>query len=325
MSIPANPPPTKLPEKLDRDFELRGFFNDLLRSLYMIWARTGSGAGTVPPAGLPPPIESIANLTTVADDMLYTTAPDTYATSTIEAVGRAFLAEATIADERDYLGLVAGGAGDIWVEKAGDTMTGDLNIDTDLSVTGTATLGGLRLSDTSWEDLRFPATGNRLDSAATRYSFDFTELGVSFDNNSRYTNEQLSFIAQMPHSWKEGTTLDVHLHWIQNQAAIPNWLLAYRVYNNGEDPGAYAELPWDAHAITYTSGTICQVTDFPAITMTGKTISCIMDFKLWRDTTNASGEFAGNDPVATAALLKEMDIHYEVDSLGSNTEYVKGT
>ena len=27
---------------------------------------------------------------------------------------------------RTNLGLVAGGAGDIWVEKAGDTMTGDL-------------------------------------------------------------------------------------------------------------------------------------------------------------------------------------------------------
>lgn len=32
----------------------------------------------------------------------------------------------TAADARTNLGLVAGGAGDVWVEKAGDTMTGDL-------------------------------------------------------------------------------------------------------------------------------------------------------------------------------------------------------
>jgi len=32
------------------------------------------------------------------------------------------------ADARTNLGLIAGGAGDIWVEKAGDTMTGDLNL-----------------------------------------------------------------------------------------------------------------------------------------------------------------------------------------------------
>ncbi len=35
------------------------------------------------------------------------------------------------ATARASLGLVAGGAGDIWVEKAGDTMTGDLLVDTD--------------------------------------------------------------------------------------------------------------------------------------------------------------------------------------------------
>lgn len=34
----------------------------------------------------------------------------------------------TAADARTNLGLVAGGAGDIWVEKAGDTLTGDLTI-----------------------------------------------------------------------------------------------------------------------------------------------------------------------------------------------------
>lgn len=35
----------------------------------------------------------------------------------------------TAADARTNLGLVAGGAGDVWVEKAGDTMTGGLTID----------------------------------------------------------------------------------------------------------------------------------------------------------------------------------------------------
>jgi hypothetical protein len=63
MTIPANPPPIKVPDKIEKDPELRGFFNDLLRSLYMIWARTGAGSGTVPPAGLPPGLEDIANLT----------------------------------------------------------------------------------------------------------------------------------------------------------------------------------------------------------------------------------------------------------------------
>ena len=115
----------------------------------------------------------------------------------------------------------------------------------------------------------------------------------------------------------------MHMHWIQNQAAVPNWLMAYRVYNNGEGPGSFTLLPWDHSIVTYTSGTICQITDFAEISMTGKTLSCIIDIKLWRDTTNASTEFAGADPVATDVLLKELDIHYEIDSLGSDEEYTK--
>lgn len=44
------------------------------------------------------------------------------------SAGRALIDDADAATQRTTLGLVAGGAGDIWVEKAGDTMTGDLTI-----------------------------------------------------------------------------------------------------------------------------------------------------------------------------------------------------
>jgi hypothetical protein len=44
----------------------------------------------------------------------------------ITAAGHALVDDADAAAQRTTLGLAAGGAGDIWVEKAGDTMTGDL-------------------------------------------------------------------------------------------------------------------------------------------------------------------------------------------------------
>lgn len=53
---------------------------------------------------------------------------------------------------RSNLGLAAGGAGDIWVEKAGDTMTGRLDL-----VTGTTTLGPLKF--TAGTNLTTPVTG----------------------------------------------------------------------------------------------------------------------------------------------------------------------
>ncbi len=73
-------------------------------------------------------LTSIAGLTTLADRMIYTTASDTYAVTTLTSFARTLLDDTDAATARTTLGLVAGGAGDIWVEKAGDTMTGDLTI-----------------------------------------------------------------------------------------------------------------------------------------------------------------------------------------------------
>jgi len=175
-----------------------------------------------------------------------------------------------------------------------------------------------------WDDLRFPATGINLDSAATRYSFDTTDLAVSFANNSRYTTEQLNYIIQLPHSWKEESALRPHIHWIQNQAAVPNWLIEYRVYNNGDLLPAFGTFgTLQSHAFTWSSGSLVQISSFPEISMTGLRASCFVDVKMWRDTTNVSTEFVGADPVATSVLLKEFDTHYEIDSFGSALEFVK--
>ncbi len=59
--------------------------------------------------------------------------------------------------------------------------------------------------------------------------------------------------------------------------------------------------------------------DFGAI----DAVSAIIDFKIYRDTTNASGLFAGADQQAGDAKLKEFDIHYQIDSSGSNQEFTK--
>jgi hypothetical protein len=52
-----------------------------------------------------PALQSISGLVTGADQMIYTTGVDTYATTTITAVGRALLDDATVADQRATLGL----------------------------------------------------------------------------------------------------------------------------------------------------------------------------------------------------------------------------
>lgn len=200
----------------------------------------------------------------------------------------------------------------------------EIEVSGDQSVTGTLTVGGLRLSDTSFEDLKFSATAVDIDKNSTRYRFDATNMGIVFDDDARYTEEQVSMIGQMPHAAKAEAAIHPHIHWIQDhETTLPNWLLGYRITNNGAAPGSFTLLTPESHIFTYTSGDLLQISSFGDIAMTGATISCILEFKLWNDTANTSTEFAG--AVAKAALFKEFDVHYEIDSFGSNEEFVKGT
>lgn len=57
---------------------------------------------------LPPALQSIADLTTSANEMLYTTAPNTYNVSTLTPLGRSFLTLLTTTDQRQQLGLEIG-------------------------------------------------------------------------------------------------------------------------------------------------------------------------------------------------------------------------
>jgi len=57
---------------------------------------------------LPASLQSIASLTTLPNQMLYTTAPDTYAVSSLAVVGRSFLGQTTALLQRQALGLDIG-------------------------------------------------------------------------------------------------------------------------------------------------------------------------------------------------------------------------
>lgn len=176
-----------------------------------------------------------------------------------------------------------------------------------------------------WDDRRFPSIANRLDSASTRYDYDLTDLGVNFHSDARNPNEMLGNVAQMPLAWREGSIVRPRLHWLQNQAAVPNWLMEYRIYNNGVlVPAVFTSVITGTIAFTYPgSGMITQISSFPEIDMTGLTLLSFIDCKIYRDTGNTSGLFAGADPVATDVTLKEFDIRYQLDGRGSLQEFIK--
>lgn len=163
-----------------------------------------------------------------------------------------------------------------------------------------------------WDDLRFPATRIR-QGATQKPDFDTTNLGLIFPQDD--DTEIAYIIAQMPHAWKLESALKPHIHYVQDEAQEPVFKIDYRWYKNGEDPtGSFTTITSNHFVFTYSSGSILQIVSFPEIDATGiDTVSSILDIKLYRDDNIVSGD----------VLVKEFDIHYQIDSDGSRLEYAK--
>jgi hypothetical protein len=175
-----------------------------------------------------------------------------------------------------------------------------------------------------WDDAKYPFFGRQLDTSAGHLDYDIAELGVNFNDTSRYNDlDQIGIIAQKTHKWKAGTVLKPHIHWMQSNAAIPNMLLKWRVTNNGEAVGSWNLAATASQAFIYTAGTILQISTWPEINTTGVDLSSIFDFKIYRDSSDTSGEFGGADPLTGNWLAKEFDFHFQINSLGSREEYAK--
>lgn len=167
-------------------------------------------------------------------------------------------------------------------------------------------------ADTYWTDLRVPLTSGK-QGALSKPDFDYTNIGYLFPNND--VAEILYIIVQMPHSWKEGTTIYPHVHWHQSADQTPVFKLDYKLYNNGAAvPADYTTYTMSTKVFTYTSGTLAQISsNATGIPMTGMEISAMLLCKLYRDDSAYTGD----------CLTTEFDIHYEIDSAGSDTQYDK--
>jgi len=164
--------------------------------------------------------------------------------------------------------------------------------------------------DTYWDDMKFPFSRTKRGSSDLPH-FDCTNIGLLFPQND--ATEIVYMIGQMTHAWKEGTSIYPHIHYIQTSASIPVFKLSYRWYNNGDTVPSYTTITSTTLAFAYTSGSILQILKFPVIVGTGKTLSSILDMKVYRDDNVVSGDVLG----------KEFDIHFEINAPGSRQEYIK--
>jgi len=175
--------------------------------------------------------------------------------------------------------------------------------------------GEIRLVNTVWDDLRFPAAGINPPGAASDPARDTDDGRLVF---SATLENIIAVQVQMPHQWKEGSTIHCHVHWGPTTAGAGNvrWQLLYKVANINEAFPA----GWSTLVATVAASGVAdqhQISPIGTIDMTGKTLSSMLLIKLSRLGADGLDTYAGT------VKLNEFDIHFEIDGLGSGEEYVK--
>lgn len=179
---------------------------------------------------------------------------------------------------------------------------------------------------TCWRDELQALIGARLESPSSDIVQNNAEGSLTFESTARYPTDYVTTNHQLNHDWANGTNIEVHLHWWQVAAAVPNWLVAYRWQKQGSaKTTTWTELPWSSNVFTYSAGTLNQITDFGVITppVGYGQVSDIVQFRLYRDVTNVSTEFAGAEAAPGDVDAVNLDTHMQVNMLGSRQEYVK--
>lgn len=164
---------------------------------------------------------------------------------------------------------------------------------------------------TVFDDLVVPLTTSK-QGANAKPDYDFTNNGYLFPQNN--ATEILYLIVQMPHAWREGSTVYPHVHYQQAAGTAVTFKIDYKWFNAGEAvPASWTTLTMGTNVFTYVSGNLHQISEGDGIVGTGKKISSILLIKLYRQDNTTTGD----------VLTLQFDIHYEKDSMGSAEKYEK--
>ncbi len=183
---------------------------------------------------------------------------------------------------------------------------------------------------TVWDDLRLeptvrgsgannPSFTKWIDNGAGSigiFLYEFTDVATG-------SQKEVYFTTQMPHGWK-GTAIYPHVHWLPDAAGAsqrPVWGLEY----------SWAEIgaTFGNSAIVYTTSLFPNdtnliddkhyISSFNAITPSASQdgLSSILICRLFRFSGDASDTFTGS------CGLLYIDLHYEIDTIGSRSEFSK--
>ena len=199
----------------------------------------------------------------------------------------------------------------------------DQNITSIISETITATdiiySNDFELTGEAWEDLRFPVAGINPPGSASDPDRSTDTGCFLFDST---LEEVIAMQVQLPHNWKVGTPLYPHIHWAKSTSAAGNvaWKLHYRWCKiNSTIETAISTISYTTAEGTPDTDTAYKhlITPLTPIYDADADISDILIIRLSRVPSDV------NDTYGADAMLAEFDIHYQIDSFGSDEPYSK--
>ncbi len=228
------------------------------------------------------------------------------------------------------LSIKTNGVERINVSSDGITKIGDIANTNDAKIEADGTLM-LEGDATAWTDLMvYPDAVSKNGNNPPVYK-KFTDNGSGtstqgvwlwmFESNKE---EEVYFSAQMPHNYKVGSSLQPHVHWT-TVTGTPSrlnvvWGLEYTVIQIGGSFPSTTLITGNQiipEIATISGAKQHLLTSLGTISGTGIGISTILVCRLYRAST-AAGDTFSND-----VGLLGMDFHYEIDSIGSRTPFVK--
>ena len=202
--------------------------------------------------------------------------------------------------------------------QAAKILTPEVKTDTSAATDLTLTTGALKtvvLGTSVYDDIIIQAYNLRGGTTPPTYgAFQDTIFGASFINGQ---TDIVYGSFEVPHCYKEGTNLSVHLHWSPSSTNTGEcaWLMKYTFANMNGTFGSEETLNFTQTGCG-TANHHQYIAGDTAINGTAKTIKIgsIIAFALSRPTGDA---FTGD------AFLHSIGVYYEIDTIGSRQETIK--
>ena len=180
----------------------------------------------------------------------------------------------------------------------------------------------------AWEDMRIvPGAFSFLGSAdPTLVAWQPGGSGATFQVWAFRKNDEAFASIQLPHAYKEGSDLLLHLHWTPKDRGVAEgavnvgWKVDYSIANIG----AAFPASTTADLSDACSGTDHQHELTTSVTIDGSaiTVSSMIMLRIYRTDTGADDTWVGTTTAQSPALL-EVDLHYQIDAPGSDAETSK--